>query len=320
VIAIIGPGAVGRGLGSCLLAAGEEVLFVARSDERGRGLRRDGLARSGILGERRFAPDRYEVAGSLTALRGRALDAVLVCTKARDASGLAPELAQALAGARGAPSVVLCLNGWGSHELYADHLGAERLYDAVVITGFRCVGGSGVEITVHAEPVRVGSLVGAPLEPVRPLCRALARGDLPCEPSAAIEADLWAKMLYNCALNPLGALIGVPYGELARHDETRAIITAVVAEIFAVLERTGHRTRWSSAAEYLEVFWNELLPATAAHESSMLEDLRAGRRTEVEVLTGAVGALARDHGAQTPVCNALTRLVQAREERLAGMH
>ena len=49
-----------------------------------------------------------------------------------------------------------------------------------------------------------------------------------------IERDLWAKLLYNCALNPLGALIGVPYGELGRHRETRAILEAVVHEIFGL--------------------------------------------------------------------------------------
>jgi 2-dehydropantoate 2-reductase len=107
---------------------------------------------------------------------------------------------------------------------------------------------------------------------------------------------------------------------LGDRPETRAILEAVVAEIFGVIEHSGHRTHWRSAREYLELFWSELLPATASHESSMLLDLRAGRRTEVDQLTGAVAALARQHGVSVPVCTALTQLIRGREDRLAALH
>jgi 2-dehydropantoate 2-reductase len=138
--------------------------------------------------------------------------------------------------------------------------------------------------------------------------------------SPDIESELWSKMLYNCALNPLGALIGVAYGELGRHAETRAIIEATIAEIFALLEATGRRTRWRTAQEYLHVFWSQLLPPTAAHESSMLQDLRAGRPTEVDALNGAVVALAHESGLDVPVNRALVQLIRAREARRARAH
>jgi len=98
--------------------------------------------------------------------------------------------------------------------------------------------------TAHAEPIRIGSLYDADLAPVAALCDAIARGGVPCEVSDDIECDLWAKMLYNCSLNPMGALIGVAYGELGRHSETRSILEAVIAEIFALLRATGRRARW----------------------------------------------------------------------------
>ena len=186
---------------------------------------------------------------------------------------------------------------------------------ARVYTGFQRRGPNRVEITVHAEPIRIGSLYGADLAPLRALCAAITRGGVPCETSDDIEGELWSKMLYNCSLNPLGALIGVAYGELAQYPETRSILEAVIAEIFALLDATGRRTRWRDAAEYLEIFWNELLPPTAAHESSMLQDLRAGRRTEVEALNGAVVELAREHGLEMPVNRALLELIRAREQQ-----
>jgi 2-dehydropantoate 2-reductase len=61
-----------------------------------------------------------------------------------------------------------------------------------------------------------------------------------------------------------------------------------------------------------------LLPPTAAHESSMLQDLRAGRRTEIDAITGEVVRLAEAHGVGVPVSRALLALVRFAEERGRG--
>jgi 2-dehydropantoate 2-reductase len=233
---------------------------------------------------------------------------------------VAAALAAAWQDIAGARRVVVCHNGWGSASHFADHLPADRVYSARVITGFHRRLPNAVEITAHAEPIRIGSLYGADLAPVGALCDAIARGGVPCEVSDDIECELWSKMLYNCALNPLGALIGVAYGELARHPETRSILEATIVEIFGLLAATGRRTRWRDASEYLRVFWDELLPPTAAHESSMLQDLRAGRRTEVDALNGAVVALAAECGLDVPVNRALLSLIRAREAQRARAH
>ena len=87
----------------------------------------------------------------------------------------------------------------------------------------------------------------------------------------------------------------------------------VVGEIFDVLAHSGHRVPWPSATAYLDTFYRELIPPTAAHESSMLQDLRAGRQTEIEALCGAVERLAAQHDVETPLVSALARLVRLAE-------
>ena len=72
-----------------------------------------------------------------------------------------------------------------------------------------------VEITVHADSIHIGSLFDGDLLCMEKLCELITKGDIPCEKTDSIEKDLWAKMLYNCALNPLGAILDVPYGVLA---------------------------------------------------------------------------------------------------------
>jgi len=103
----------------------------------------------------------------------------------------------------------------------------------------------------------------------------------------------------------------VPYGALGERRETRSIMQVVAHEVFAVMQSAGFRTHWPCAEAYLESFYAELLPATALHESSMLQDLRAGRRTEIDALNGAVAALAAQHAVPTPVNGALATLIRA---------
>ena len=189
------------------------------------------------------------------------------------------------------------------------------VFNARVITGFRRSAPNHVQVTVHADAIHVGSLFGADLAPIEALCRAIDRGGIPCAPSKEIARDLWAKVLYNGLLNPLGALVGVAYGALADAKETRAVMEAVAREIFAVMEAAGFATHWPTADAYLESFYGELLPATAQHESSMLQDLRAGRRTEIDALSGAVAKLAAEHGVPAPVNDALATLIRAAEDR-----
>jgi 2-dehydropantoate 2-reductase len=207
---------------------------------------------------------------------------------------------------------VLCLNGWGGAERFAQGLPQDRIFNASVTTGFQRHGWTRVEITVHGDDIHVGSLFGASARELAPLCDAISKGGIPCSVSTAMEADLWAKLLYNCALNPLAALLGVPYGALGENPESRAILEAVVREIFALLDATGRTTRWVSADSYLDFFFGQLLPPTRGHESSMLQDLRAGRPTEIDALNGAIAVLGRAAGVATPVNDALATLVKAK--------
>jgi 2-dehydropantoate 2-reductase len=252
---------------------------------------------------------------SIAELSRHELDCVLVCTKTTATPALAEELGAVWSSMPGTPALVVCQNGWGSAEIFAERVAPERIFNAMVITGFRRLAPHAVDVTVHANPIRIGSLFGADLAPVQPLCDAIDRGGIPCEPSGDIGRDLWAKVLYNSLLNPLGALVGVPYGELGERASTRGIMEKVAREIFAVLEASGRRTHWPDAESYLRTFYDELLPPTAEHESSMLQDLRAGRATEIDALSGAVAALGHEHGVDTPVNLALCQLVHVAELR-----
>jgi len=312
---VFGAGAVGLGFASALLAAGTRVRIVARGATAD-ALRAHGLRRTGLFGRAEAPPGSFGVAESASALPAGVADFALVATKAFDTEAAALALAAAPHAAGARTLFVLCQNGWGNAERFAAHFPAARVFCARVITGFRRPALHQVDVTVHAEPVHVGSLFGADSEQVAPLCAAIARGGLPCEPSARIAEDLWAKLLYNATLNPLGAILGASYGALGASPHTRPVMEALARETFVAMRASGFRTHWPSPDAWLADFYARLLPPTAAHESSMLQDLRAGRRTEIDAISGAVVDLAARHGVDVPVSRsvlALVRFLEARE-------
>jgi 2-dehydropantoate 2-reductase len=313
-IGVFGAGAVGLGLASALLESGCELQIVARGGTAA-ALRRVGLQRTGIFGDRLHGPGSFRVVEEARDLDDRP-EAILVATKSFDSLAAAESLSKAPAAENA--KIVLCQNGWGNELPFADRFPAERIWNARVITGFRKRTPHHVEITVHAEALRIGSLFGEPGELVAPLCRRLDLGGLPCEPTDTIARDLWAKLLYNGLLNPLGALLGVSYGELGANAGVRETMRALAGEIFAVMEAAGYETHWPDAGSYLEDFYERLLPPTARHESSTLQDLRAGKRTEIDALTGAVVRLGEEHGVPVPVNRTLlaqVRFIEAQRRR-----
>jgi 2-dehydropantoate 2-reductase len=312
---VFGAGAVGLGLASALHAAGGARVRIVARPTAAAALRARGLVRTGIFGDVFVPPERLVVAEDAAALAGPPADVVLVATKAFDGGAAAAALASARAAVGPRTRLVLCQNGWGNAERFVAVFPAARVWSARVITGFRRLAPHHVDVTVHAEPVRIGSLFGELAVEMAPLCAALAKGGVPCEPSDSIAADLWAKLLYNAALNPLGALLGASYGALGASPRTRAVVEALARETFAVMEAAGFASHWPSADAWLADLYARLLPPTAAHESSMLQDIRAGRRTEIDAITGAVAALAKRHGVAAPVNESLLTLVRALEGR-----
>lgn len=317
-VLIYGGGAVGLGLGSCLLQAGESVAFVARPAT-AQALRERGLVRTGIFGDFRAGAGEFAAVESLGELPAGEFDFVLVCVKSFDSAATAAALAAHPGVRESAAPLVLCQNGWGNAQEFARYFPAERIYNARVITGFARPSPNEVAVTVHADAIHVGSLFRPEaFACVAGLCAAIAAGGIGCQTTREIGADLWAKMLYNCCLNPLGAVLGVPYGKLGESPASRALMEEIAAEVYRVMAAEGWRTHWPDVAGFLAAFYAQQLPATAAHESSMLQDLHARRRTEIDALNGQVVALACRHGLAVPFNRAMCDLIRFQEHQYLG--
>ena len=315
-VLIYGGGAVGLGIASCLLASGARVDIIAREDTV-TSLRANGLLRTGLFGDFHAAADTFECHTSLDECQTGPYDFVLVCTKSFDSAAAAADLATHRDALGAEAKIVLLQNGWGNAEVFCGHFEPQRVYSGRVITGFQRHRSHEVEITVHADAIHIGTLFSGDVAALAPLCRAIEQGGIPCERTDNVGKDLWAKMLYNCALNPLGAVLRVPYGALAEEETTRQLMDQIVAEVFAVMAAAGYTTHWPTARDFLDVFYARLVPDTAEHESSMLQDITAGKRTEIGALNGAVMDLADRHGLDVPHNRAVYNLVRFLESREA---
>ncbi len=314
---VYGGGAVGLGLASCLLKSQVKVDIVARRDTV-LALRKDGLVRTGIFGNYHATPATFTCSTSLDDLAPQAYDYILVCTKSSDSPKAAKDLSEHKLLLADKTRIVLFQNGWGNAEVFLAFFEKEEIYNARVITGFQRCRANEVAVTVHADAIHIGSLFGGDLSLASHLAEAIDKGDIPCRTTKDIGKDIWAKMLYNCALNPLGAILDVPYGTLAEHEFTRTIMNGIIEEVFTVMTPAGYETHWQSTGDFLEVFYGKLVPDTAEHKSSTLQDITAKKRTEIDALNGAVIALAEQSKLAVPhncVAYNLVKFIEADKRR-----
>jgi len=307
---IFGAGAVGQAIGCLLAADGHKVDMIVRERYVG-PLREGGITVEGIFGGYRAEPGSFGAFSTIEPVVETKYDYALVTTKSYDTRTAADTLMKLNDRSF---TVVSLQNGCGNLEQLLEAFGEDRVLGGRVITGFEIPEPGSVRITVTADDIHIGgSVEGTIPDTARRIAEAIDTSGLPCRATGYIHRDLFAKLLYNCALNPLGAVLGVHYGALGDDAGARSIMNAVIDEVFAVIGSMGARTHWETADEYRAFFYDRQIPATYDHRSSMLQDLERGKRTEVDALTGYVSGQGRRLGVPTPVCDTLTGIVRFKE-------
>ncbi len=311
---IYGAGAIGSILGGFLQKLGRSVIYVGRG-EHFRAFSEKGLMITGIWGEHFIPAKERQIPFDIATKKQFSI--ILLCVKAKDTDAAAIE-AKTLLKEDGI--MVSMQNGLNNWETIAHQVGEDRTVGARVIFGAEIEKPGHAIVTVNADDV----LLGEPFQAVnRSLLEALeedlTHSGIPCKIVSKddIWAAIWGKVLYNCSLNPLGALLEVAYGDLGKNAETRAIIKIIIEEIFLVMRAKGVKVPYLDADEYYHYLLERQLPPTAGHRASMLQDIMLGRQTEIDALNGAISSYARDHGICTPYNDLLTALIKFKEEKKA---
>ncbi len=301
-VAIIGPGAVGLVL-AVRLALAPDKPKVTLIDHRP-----DRAARLSAKPIRLHTPTGdLEARIPIRTAPTERPDLVILATKAYAARAAAKMAAPWI----GDLPVLTIQNGLGVAEEVADELPR-----ADVVTGVIYMGAHVVSEGEINNVARGSVFLGYPKPPPGgvdarvPLLRAMALRLAGVDGFALVEADMtpivWGKLILNAAINPVAALAGEPNGRIAERASLRALAQAIADEGEAVARAEGIALRYlSAAAEVLEV-----VRQTADNRCSMLQDLDAGRLTEIDYLNGAIVRAAESRGMPVPANRAVAALIR----------
>jgi 2-dehydropantoate 2-reductase len=199
-------------------------------------------------------------------------------------------------------------NGAGNEELIAEHVtevirGTTFPAGHIVEPGHVCWDTKG---DTHIGPFEPSP---APMEKVRALADACTRGGMPTHALEDARGAQWRKLIFNAASNAIAALTGLTHGRVAE-PPTRDLAWAVMAEGRAVSDAQGI---------VLDMSPEELFDFAARkevayeHKPSMLQDVEAGRATEIDFLNGAIVSFGEGFEVDAPLNRALTQLVKGLE-------
>jgi 2-dehydropantoate 2-reductase len=293
--AILGSGAVGGYYGAKLARAGQPVSFLARGVHL-KALRERGMMVWSPLGDftvRARAEDDPAAIGPV--------DVVLFAVKTYDNATALPLLAPLL----GPDTVVITLqNGVDSVDDVAAVVGPERVLGGPTYIATALSAPGFIEQTGTHRRIVFGEAFGRATD-VSPRVRAIAdvmmRADIQAEAVPDARVPLWDKFIY---LAPFAAFTGaarLPIGPLWSDPVIREQFLAAVREVESVARAEGIAVKDDVMARV--VGYVEGLPPTT--RSSLLIDLQAGKRIEVESLAGSVVRRGKAAGVPTPILGSL---------------
>lgn len=311
-ICIYGAGAMGTVLGAFLTRKGVSVDLIGRNERHMQALKENGAK---IVGKVDFCVPvnaffPWEMQGKY--------DLIFLMTKQRENQSICTFLKDYLA-----EDGVLCTTQNGlPEEGIASVLGRDRTYGCATAWGANLLSPGEAELTSDPESMSfsLGALgKGEKLKAIGELLSLVG--------AVRIEENLlgarWAKLMINAAFSGLSAVTGLSFGEIAGEKDTRRIAQIVLKEAIDVARAAhiqieklqghdvakllGFRSRLKRWISF------QLIPIAMKHHSSlvsgMLLDLKRGKKTEIDFITGAVSDYGRKYGVKTPYCDAIVAIV-----------
>jgi 2-dehydropantoate 2-reductase len=305
-VAVMGAGAVGSYFGGMLARAGVLVTMIARP------VYVETVRRNKLFLDTVSFQERVAVEASAEPSAVRDANVVLFCVKGHDNEATARAIAPHLS----ADAIVVSVqNGVDNVERIRAASGIDALpavvYVAVAMPEPGHVKHSGRGELVVGE--FAGRSVGAESQPPRTeqIAALFASANVPCRISNDILADMWLKFITNCGANAVSAIAQATYGEIARYEESRDLMSRVVAEAIAVGRAAGVRMPEAGFREK----WLENLGKFGDALSSTAQDLARGKRTEIESLNGYIVRRGAELGVATPSNFALYAMVKLLEKK-----
>lgn len=306
-VTVIGAGAMGSLLGALLQRAGNAVTLVDVRSEHVAALRKRDL----MIEE----PDgsRIAVRVPATTNAGAALGAdlfVLLVKTPFTAAALKP-----FAGRIPARAMVLTLqNGIGNDEAITRALG-RRVQITLGVTAQTATSPGPTAVRHRSSgPTIIGLPDGHRPAELEAIATTFSDAGIPTRMTRHIFEHVWQKLLVNVGINALTALANLPNGELFTDPEMATLVRRLVGEAANVMRAEGIPAPPRDPVDFVRA----VAEATKTDRSSMLEDVLAGRRTEIDAINGAIVRLGERHGIDVTANRVVTTLVHQRVKHAKG--
>jgi 2-dehydropantoate 2-reductase len=297
-----GGGAMGGLFGGYLASAGQEVVLLDVSKESVERINSNGLK----IEEKDGQVKSIAVRATTDPASVGAVDLIINFVKCYHTETAIDAIIPILT----PKTTVLTLqNGWGNADVIAGKIGPERVIVGVTYhsAGLRGPG----EVRHPASGMTfVGEPAGGESARVAAVANAFRGAGLEVTASDHIVEDVWKKLAHNVCTLPISALLGYFANELTEHDGTLALMRGLLAEVANVAVAKGikfdREERWETITGALS--------RSRGSKASMLQDAEAKRRTEIDVINGAIVAGGRATGIPTPFNEAMVWLVSSMQE------
>ena len=300
-IAIVGAGAMGSIFGARFHQAGHETVLVDVVQSLV-----DAINETGVTVVRGDAETVTRVPATTDPASVRPVDIVVFFTKCYHTASAA-ESARPLVGAG---TVVASLqNGWGNGDVLAAAYPADQVVVGVTYNS-GLLEGPGRVVHPAEQPTIVGAFADDGEGAAR-LAEALESAGLEASVASPIRPEIWKKLILNAATLPASALTGMHAGALGACPATRALVTETTREAVSVAESLGYDIEFEERITTIL----GLLDKAGPSKASMLQDFEAGRRTEIDVINGAVVQAAEENGVAVPINRAFVQLIRGWEDQ-----
>lgn len=308
-VLLIGVGAMGGVISARLIQAGTDVTIVA-GPRIAPVLNEAGIELLTGDGSHRVSCEALSDVDEVPS--DRRFDIVLIVTKALDAQSAAK---QALSRTTETTMFVAMQNGIVEPKV-AEIVGAERVIPSLLnwAATMHCPG-------VYEQTVSHATVLGEHDGSMSNRIQALQEVLEPVAPvtlSRNILGAQWAKLQMNCSVTALGAVTGVKLGALLRQASGRRVFMGVCREVLDVADAAGvvlerlsvdPNTPRTSDVRTITSWLDDVLIHYGATYPSILQDLKRGKPTEIDVITGYVADLACELGIRAPLCHCVTQMI-----------
>ncbi len=289
-IAIMATGGVGGYFCARLAAAGEDVHFIARGQHLA-ALRANGLVLKSANGDLHL----QSVSATDDPASIGTVDIIIFAVKQYDTESAAKLIKPAI----GADTAAITLqNGMDKDERLRAVLGHGHVMDGAAYIGGARVASPGV-ITHVGKVARIifGEADGSRSARGERFLAACKNAGIEASFSTEIAKELWAKFAMLSAFSGVSSVLRRPAGEIAGDDTTRKLFADAIMESVAIAKANGV----DLGDDYLAKQRNFLDQMPPENKSSMQLDVEAGRRLELDWLSGAVARIGDELGVPTPI-------------------